>query len=120
MRVAIVGTRHYTNYKEFLGFLDAMAAKENVAITHVVSGGARGVDSLAERFAKQFAIPITIYPAKWHIYGKQAGMIRNNQIVDDCDIVFAFPSPASKGTKYTIDLAIAKGKPVLVRRVEPS
>lgn len=113
MRVAIVGSRHFNNYKRFREFVDSFRGE----ITHIVSGGAKGADAMAEYYAKQFAIPFTVYPANWSKFGKGAGMIRNKSIVNDCQMVIAFPSPESKGTRNTIALAEAKGIPVHVLEV---
>jgi hypothetical protein len=87
----------------------------NLGVTHIVSGGAAGADVMAERLAREFAIPITIYPANWEKFGKRAGMIRNESIVNDCEAVVAFPGPDSIGTRGTISLARKKGIPVYVK-----
>ncbi len=113
MRVAIVGSRKFRDYKLMLEYLTEI----NLGVTHIVSGGAKGADSLAERLAKDFAIPITIYYANWDKFGKRAGMIRNESIVNDCEAVVAFPSPESRGTRGTISLAEKKGISVYVKEV---
>lgn len=113
MRVAIVGSRKFTDYQKFLRYLD----ETEIIPTHIVSGGARGADSMAETFAKKAGIPITIYPADWGRHGNAAGMIRNKQIVNDCQVVIAFPGPKSVGTRGTINLAEAKGIPCHVVEV---
>lgn len=112
MRVAIVGSRDFHNYAVFRGCVDSFD------ITHIVSGGAAGADSMAERYGRQFAIPFTVYPANWDKFGKAAGMIRNSQIVNDCELVIAFPGPKSVGTRGTISLAEKKGIPVHTREVD--
>ncbi len=113
MRVAIVGSRKFKDYRVMLNYL----TKVNLGITHIVSGGAKGADTLAERLAKEFAIPITIYHANWDKFGKRAGMIRNESIVNDCEAVVAFPGPESKGTRDTINKAGLKGIPLYVKEV---
>ncbi len=114
MRVGIVGSRKFTNYQEFLAFLQHLDAD----ITHVVSGGATGADTLAYRYAKSTAIPITTWFPNWDMYGKAAGMIRNKLIVDDCELVIAFPGPNSIGTRGTISLAVQRGIPVHTKEVK--
>lgn len=113
MRVAIVGSRNYKNYQEFLTLLD----EPKIVPTHIVSGGAEGADTMAAKFARGAAIPITIYFPNWTKHGKPAGMIRNKQIIDDCEVLIAFPSPKSVGTRNTISLAEAKGIPTHVFEV---
>jgi len=51
-------------------------------ITEVVSGGARGVDRLGEQWARDRAIPITHFPADWDSFGKAAGTMRNQEMID--------------------------------------
>ena len=45
---------------------------------------------------------------------KLAPLERNKLIVDNCDCLLALWDGASRGTKYTIDLAVRKGKPVKI------
>lgn len=78
MTILIAGSRDFYDYAEFKYVMDYAHEKYN--ITEIVSGGARGADSLAERYAKENIIPIKIFPAKWDMYGKSAGFIRNAEM----------------------------------------
>ena len=80
-------------------------------MTEFVSGGARGVDSFAESIVDS-TVKKTIFKPDWDKYGKSAGFIRNKLIIDEADMVLAFWDGSSKGTKHSIDLAIAAGKPL--------
>lgn len=80
----------------------------------VVSGGASGVDSWAEVYAKQRGLQTEIYPAMWSTYGKSAGFRRNADIVNAADQVVAFWDGESKGTAHTIKLARERGKSVTI------
>ena len=51
----------------------------DIEITEIVSGGAKGVDSLAERYANEHNIKFSLFPVKWEKYGKGAGFKRNNE-----------------------------------------
>ena len=110
MRVAVVGSRNYRNRARLYFVLDKY--QEEHGLTHIVSGGAKGADSLAEEYAKERCIPYTIYPANWDRYGRSAGFVRNSQIANDCDAVIAFPLAESKGTRHTMELAEKAGLPV--------
>ena len=103
MRLAIVGCRHFDNYELFCKCIESLDMLDN--IEYIVSGGATGADSLAERYAREHAIPFKVYPANWAKYGRSAGYRRNKQIVDDADYVVAFWDYKSAGTKSTITLA---------------
>lgn len=80
----------------------------------IVSGGARGADSLAEEWALRFRIPTRIYPAEWDKYGRSAGFRRNRDIVDGCEVLLAFWDGESRGTAHSIKLAESAGKVVRV------
>ncbi len=108
MKLAIVGSRNFTDYKRFSQIIGKIKGQ----ITLIVSGGARGADTLAERYAKEKAIPYLIFPANWDKYGKQAGPLRNQDIVDNADTMVAFLAPESRGTKDSIKKAQAKRIPV--------
>lgn len=114
MRIGIVGYRGYHDFSAFCAALEHCLSQHNLRLTHIISGGASGVDTLAERYARTHTIPITIYPANWDKYGARAGPIRNKKIVKHSKHIIAFLSPLSKGTQVTIDLARAAGVPVTV------
>lgn len=107
MRVAIVGSRDYRHTYRIMAYIDTLPLD-----TVIVSGGARGVDSIAERHAQRRGLKTLIFPAKWSVYGKQAGHIRNKLIIDNADKVVAFWDGASPGTKNTIAQARFKHMPV--------
>ena len=110
MKLAIVGSRHYRNYKKFSKRVDKFIV-ENGYPTLIISGGARGVDHMAEQYAEEHKIPIQIFPADWEQFGRAAGPIRNTDIVNACTHVLAFLASGSKGTASTISIAKAVHKP---------
>lgn len=109
IKLAIVGSRHYNNYAEFKQVVNKFVGN---TIGEIVSGGAPGADTLAEYYAQEYGIKITVYKAEWNVYGRSAGPIRNAKIVKHCDEVLAFVAPTSTGTKHTINLARQAGKKV--------
>ena len=110
MNLAIVGSRTFDNYEMLTSKIDEICANNNIEIGKIVSGGARGADRMGERFAKERGIETLIFPAEWNKYGKRAGFIRNETIIDNCDICIAFWDGESRGTKHDIDLCKQKGK----------
>ena len=103
MRVGIVGSRSFNDYWAVYHFIDKRLDLED--ITLIVSGGAEGVDTLAQKYAQENEIPILIYYPKWKKFDKAAGPIRNEKIVKMSDIVFAFWDGKSPGTRSSINLA---------------
>ncbi len=102
MKLAIVGSRTFDNYELLVQFI-----KDNydlTAITHIISGGAKGADSLGERFAKENDIETIIFKAEWEQYGNSAGIIRNIDIISNCDNCVAFWDGKSLGTMHAIEL----------------
>lgn len=83
-------------------------------ISMIVSGGARGADSLAEKYANENKINTDICLPDYNKYGRKAPFIRNKQIVNGSDVIIAFWDGKSKGTKHSIDYAKSKGKKVIV------
>ena len=106
MKVGIVGSREFKNYELFSDTMKQYLSD----ISWVVSGGAPGADSLAEKWAKENKKMLTIYPADWLNLGKKAGYVRNTDIVKNSDMIIAFWDGKSKGTKHTIGLAQKMGK----------
>ena len=110
MKLAIVGSRTFNDYP----FLVQEVLKIN-DIEKIISGGARGADSLAIYYAQQNNIQFRVFLANWGQFGKKAGFIRNVEIVDYSDVILAFWDGQSKGTQHTIKLAGACKKPVFIR-----
>ena len=110
MKLAIVDSRDFNDY----GLLIDSVHYFDTEIDCVISGGAKGADLLGERFAKCWKIETRVFLPNWNELGKKAGFVRNQQIVDACDIVLAFWDGKSKGTKHTIDLARLAKKPTFI------
>ncbi len=78
----------------------------------IISGGARGVDSLAAAYARANGLALVEHFPDYRHYGKAAPHVRNKMIVADADRVVAFWDSKSRGTKSTVEYARKHGKPV--------
>lgn len=103
MKVIIAGSRSITSYK----YLCDVMTHINIGwITRIISGGAKGVDSLGIRYAKDNRIPYDVYLPDWDKFGTKAGIIRNCQMGDVADALIALWDCKSRGTKHMIDYAM--------------
>ncbi len=71
----------------------------------VLTGGARGVDSLAHQVALKAQQPAQVMHALWDKYGRSAGYRRNEEMAKQADMLLALWDGSSRGTKHMIDLA---------------
>lgn len=104
IKLAVVGSRSFNDWKKFSEHLDHWIEK-NGKPEIIVSGGAKGADSLAEKYASEKSIPTEIYKPDYSTYGSKAPLIRNDKIVEACTHMLAFPSNQGSGTQYTISKA---------------
>ena len=110
MKLSVIGSRTFENYEMLVNEI----LKLNLNISSVISGGAKGADTLAERWANENNIPIILYKPDWKKYGRAAGLRRNENIIESCDFCLAFWDGKSKGTKFSIDLCKKLKKPIKV------
>ncbi len=106
MKVAVIGSRNLqvNDLEKYL--------PEN--ITEIVSGGARGIDSCARRYALENNIKLTEFLPEYDKYGRKAPLCRNITIIEHADIVLAFWDGQSNGTRFVIDKCREKGVPVKI------
>lgn len=112
MKTAIVGTRTADDYGALKSIMDNLIPKP----TEIISGGASGADDMAERYAKENNLLITIIKPDWKTHGKSAGPIRNLEIVSTCERLVALWNGESRGTKHSIETARNQGKEVFVHQ----
>lgn len=88
-RIAVVGSREFKNYEQLEREVNAFVEDGD----WIISGGALGADSMAQRFAKESGGTILIIYPKWRDergYHPGAGFDRNKRIVQNADVVLAF------------------------------
>ena len=121
MRIIVAGGRDFDDYellkhtlKKYLEELDIVDLSQIV----IISGAARGADTLGEHFAYDYEIAVRRFPAKWDELGKRAGWVRNAEMAkyaaEKHGVLFAFWDGKSRGTKNMIDLANRYGLEVHV------
>lgn len=101
MRTIIAGSRDIVNYE----VVEAAYITCPWEVTKIISGGARGVDTLAMELAETLDIPLVVYPANWEEHGKAASAIRNELMARNADALIAIWDGRSPGTKNMINIA---------------
>lgn len=111
-KVIIAGSRLYTDYKGLKEVCDTLL--DNVSKTCkivIISGTARGADSLGELYAKQKGYEVMRFPANWDKYGKSAGYKRNVEMSEVANGCIVFLEGESTGSKHMINIAVNKKLP---------
>lgn len=112
-RVIVAGSRTFTDYELMKEKLDLVL--KNIEDITIVSGTARGADTLGERYAAERGYSVLRFPADWDRYGRRAGYLRNVQMSENAEALVAFmPHGGSRGTQMMIDIANQKDMPTRV------
>jgi YspA, cpYpsA-related SLOG family len=107
LRAIVCGGRDYHDRRHLAETLDS------IGITDLAHGAARGVDALAHDWAWHRGVAVTAYPADWEKHGRAAGVLRNQQMLDEFhpDLVIAFPG--GRGTADMVRRATAANVQVI-------
>lgn len=110
MKALVCGGRDYSDKLALWHTLDCAGPPH---ISAIISGMARGADSLAAEWAINAKLKLYAFPADWNKHGKAAGAIRNQQMLDEGkpDVVIAFPG--GRGTADMVSRAKAQGFKVI-------
>ena len=122
LRIIIAGSRDFNDYELLKKSAIEIITKKTMLpdLTRIISGGARGADTLGERFANEMGLEISRFIPDWDGLGKRAGYVRNAEMakfaVEDGNygVLIAFWDGQSRGTKHMIDLAKRYGLEVHV------
>ena len=98
MKLLIVGSRSITNFD--------LSPYISADVDTVISGGAGGIDSLAERYADTHRLSKYILRPRYNFYGRFAPLKRNKEMVDMADAVLVIWDGCSKGTQYTLKFCV--------------
>ena len=110
MKVAVIGSRSIISFalEDFLP----------EGVTEIVSGGAKGVDTVARNYANANGLLLTEFLPDYKRFGRVAPLKRNDLIVEYADMVLAFWDGKSTGTEYVIKKCKALGKPIKIFRIK--
>jgi len=97
MKLIIAGSRSLTQAKH-VDLIDFLINSFELKPTEIVSGCAKGIDTLGEIWALENSIPIKKFPPDWDTFGKLAGFKRNQQMADYADALLVIFTPGSRGS----------------------
>ena len=110
MKLIIAGGRNFTDYTYMTKCLcdnaDVMKAVA-VGTLQVVSGTAKGADTLGEKFAVDMKADVIRFPPEYSVYGRGAPLVRNEQMAKEADAVALFPG--GRGTDHMHRMALKEG-----------
>ena len=104
MKLLIVGSRSITDFD--------LSPYVSTDVDTIISGGASGIDNLAEQYADSHCLSKCIIRPRYDLYGRAAPLKRNEQMVDMCDAVLVIWDGRSKGTQYTLKYIKKLNKPI--------
>lgn len=106
MRLLVFGSRHWTDEEAIAREIDSRL----LDLECVICGMARGADLIGYKIAKDRGIPVEEYPADWNHYGRAAGPIRNQQMLDE--------GKPTEAVGFHEDIAQSKGTKDMVKRLK--
>lgn len=113
MRLVVAGSRDIDNRVAVQTILNNFLARHDV--DEIMTGGARGVDDMAHRFAEERGIDNYVVKADWEEHGRAAGPIRNEKMAKMGDALLAIWDGKSSGTRSMIDNALNHSLDVTVK-----
>jgi hypothetical protein len=111
VKAIVCGGRDFSDLKYLESCLDK--CRQWWGLNHIITGGAKGADSLAHHWALKRHLNTEVFHAQWDTYGKGAGMIRNRLMLTQLpQVVVAFKG--GNGTENMITISRQAGIPVLI------
>lgn len=114
IKLIVAGGRDFNDYDLVKKEADIFISEMKLTEIILISGGAKGVDALGEKYALENNLQVEIFKADWSKYGRAAGPKRNAEMAKSCTHLLAFWNGESKGTKSMISLAKKENKTVKV------
>jgi len=115
-KVIVAGSREHTDREIVREHMNRLWRE--IGPYEIVSGTARGVDTIGASLAKDAGITVHEYPANWQALGRRAGYIRNQVMAQNATHLLAIWDGHSRGTRHMIDIAKQAGLTVQVYRTD--
>lgn len=105
MKLLIIGSRTISDFDLSRHIPDGVKL--------IISGGAKGIDSVAEKYADDHGVEKLIIRPRYERFGRVAPLKRNEAMVDLADVVLAVWDGQSRGTRYTLNYARKSDKKII-------
>ena len=109
MKLLVVGSRSIIEFD--------LSPYISANVDTIISGGASGIDCLAEQYADLHRLSKYIIRPRYDLYGRAAPLKRNEEMVDMADAVLIVWDGCSKGAKHTLNYAKKKNKPLTLVQI---
>ena len=109
MKLLIVGSRSIEKFD--------LSLYIGADVDTIISGGANGIDALAENYADQHRLSKYIIRPRYELYGRAAPLYRNKQMVDMADSILVIWDGRSRGAQSTIKYAKDANKEITVIQI---
>ena len=106
MKLLVIGSRSITDFD--------LAPHIPPNVDTIISGGAGGIDCLAEKYADSHRLSKYIIRPRYDLYGRFAPLKRNEEMVNIADAVLIVWDGHSNGTKHTLRFAKKLKKSITV------
>ena len=114
-KVVIAGGRDFNDFPGLCNVMDKLLERQiKINKITIISGGARGADTLGERYARLRNFGLVKMKADWNKHGKSAGFVRNKEMLVLTDGVVCFWDGKSRGTKHMVDITNHSPKRLII------
>lgn len=116
-KVIVTGGHDFDDYEYMSAKLNELFWLSDIFAEYpikIISGMAKGADTLAIRYADESELTKILFPANWKSHPRMAGILRNEDMLTIATHLVAFWDGMSHGTKHMIEIAREKRIPVWV------
>lgn len=107
LRVLVCGGRTFDDRHAVWNALDTLQDQYPLHNVTIIEGGANGADRWAREWAQAYGLPVETYEADWNHFGKAAGILRNQSMIDVGRPNVVIAMPGGRGTNDMVRRALS-------------